>query len=159
MKSSILRAFESDATRLSIKALRKTALAALQADCDGENVIEKKVLKEQFETCLSSLVEKGRLVEEDGIYTKATKDKSTKKRKHESEEEAGPVTNSKKSPDDNEDDELRIKKVKDSAAAAAAYSSYSAASANSKMDLSKFGEQAWKDGKTVSPQVLQNLSH
>ena len=157
MKSSILRAFESDATRLSIKALRKTALAALQADCDGENVIEKKVLKEQFETCLSSLVEKGKLVEEDGIYTKAAKDKSTKKRKHESEEEAGPVTNSKMSPDDNEDDELRIKKVKDSAAAAAAYSSYSAASANSKMDLSKFGEQAWKDGKKVSLQVLQNL--
>ena len=158
MKSSILRAFASDATKLSVKALRKTALAALQADCDGENVIDKKVLKEQFESCLSSLVEKGKLIEEDGVYAKAAKDKSSKKRKNESEDDAGPVAKSNKSQDENEDDELRIKKVKDSAAAAAAYSSYSAASANSKMDLSKFGEQAWKDGKTVSPQVLQNWS-
>ena len=149
MKSSILRSFDADGEGLSLKGLRKAALATLMAE-DSEGS-DKKTLKEQFESCLSSLVEKGKVIEEDGVYTKAAK--SSKKRKTEEEVDDEPATkvtktkNMKADRSQDEDEELKIKAVKDSAAAAAAYSSYSAASANSKMDLSKFGEQAWKDGK------------
>ena len=148
MKSSILKSFDGEEGGLKLKSLRKAALAPLLAEDDSD----KSALKLQFEACLSTLVEKGKLIEADGVYTKPVKDKSSKKRKIEADADSEQATVVKKEksetvvPDAN-DDELKIKAVKD-AASAAAYSSYSAASANSKMDLSKFGEQAWKDGRT-----------
>ena len=161
MKSSILKCFDNEESALKLKSLRNAALAPLLAE--GES--DKKSLKEQFETCLSSLVEKGRITEEDGVYSKALKVKSEKKRKADVDDDAETVTVAKKgknhlnaavlkkesgaTADAGDDDELKIKAVKD-AATAAAYSSYSAASANSKMDLSKFGEQAWKDGEQMT---------
>ena len=146
MKSSILKSFDGEENGLKLKNLRKAALAPLLAEEDSD----KSALKLQFEACLSTLVEKGKLIEEDGVYSKPVKDKSSKKRKIEADDsEQANVGKKEKSATpvaDANDDELKIKAVKD-AASAAAYSSYSAASANSKMDLSKFGEQAWKDGK------------
>ena len=152
MKASILKSFDGEEGCLKLKSLRKAALAPLLAEEDSD----KSALKLQFEACLSTLVEKGKLIEEEGLYSKPVKDKSSKKRKIEADadNEQAIVVKKEKSeavaPDAN-DDELKIKAVKD-AASAAAYSSYSAASANSKMDLSKFGEQAWKDGKISRPQ-------
>lgn len=144
MKSSILKSFDSDGTGLKLKSLRNAALAPLLEDGEGD----KKQLKEQFESCLATLVEKGKVIEENGLYSKALKDK--KKRKLDADTDDGIDENTKKKQSpaviaSDVDDELKIKAVKD-AATAEAYNSYSAASAKSKMDLSKFGEQAWKDG-------------
>ena len=151
MKSSILRSLDADEKGQSLKNLRKAALASLEADGSSDSAVDKKELKAQFESCLSSLVEKGKIIEEDGVYSKAAKVKSDKKRKAETNNDEIVPSNKKsnKVKDEDTDDVLKIKAVKDSAAAAEAYSSYSAASAKSKMDLSKFGEQAWKDGETI----------
>lgn len=139
-----MKSFDSEGTGLKLKTLRNTALAPLLEE--GES--DKKQLKEQFESCLATLVEKGKVVEENGVYSKALKDKKKRKLDADADDVTEKIIKKEKTtaviPND-ADDELKIKAVKD-AATAAAYNSYSAASANSKMDLSKFGEQAWKDG-------------
>lgn len=165
MKASILKSFDSEGTGLKLKTLRNTALAPLLEEEDSD----KKQLKEQFESCLATLVEKGKVVEENGVYSKALKDKKKRKLDADNDDVTEKIVKKEKNTadvtgkiikkektsavvDNDADDELKIKAVKD-AATAAAYNSYSAASANSKMDLSKFGEQAWKDG-TFSTQSL-----
>jgi hypothetical protein len=162
MKASILKSFDSEGTGLKLKTLRTTALAPLLEE--GES--DKKQLKEQFESCLATLVEKGKVVEVNGVYNKALKDKKKRKLDADADDVTEKIKKKEKTTSDmnvkkekttaviinDADDELKIKAVKD-AATAAAYNSYSAASANSKMDLSKFGEQAWKDG-TFFPRNL-----
>jgi hypothetical protein len=150
MKAAILQNLNDG---VSIKVLRKSVLFSLR---DDENS-DKKALKEQFESCLGTLVQKGKISEEDGVYTKQAKDKKRKLDSEIKEEEVNniaddkPVVKSKKGKkeehDDNDEVALKIKGGKE--AAAAAYASYSALSAASKMDLSKFGEQAWKDGNLM----------
>lgn len=158
MKASILKSFDSEGTGLKLKTLRNTALAPLLED--GES--DKKELKEQFESCLATLVEKGKVVEENGVYNKALKDKKKRKLDPDTEDVTEKIIKKEKitaviKVEIKDDDELKIKAVKD-AATAAAYNSYSAASANSKMDLSKFGEQAWKDGMLYSQNLQTCLS-
>lgn len=151
MKAAILKNLNDG---VSIKVLRKSVLFSLR---DDENS-DKKALKEQFESCLGNLVEKGKISAIDGVYCKQAKDKKRKLDSEATEENVNdiadddePAVKSKKGKkeEDADDDVVALKIKGGKEAAAAAYASYSALSAASKMDLSKFGEQAWKDGNFV----------
>ena len=149
IKGAILQLLHGVDGGLTAKKLRRSVLALMGLEANEET-------QENFDKTVEKLVEKGKLNENDGVYTKPEK---VKKEKPEKADKADKVVKDKKrkasvakeeeegegdEPDDPDDDApMKKKSAKDAINNAAGYS---AASAAANIDLSKNGEQAWKDG-------------
>ena len=154
IKGAILQLLHGVDGGLTTKKLRRSVLALMGTEANEEN-------QEEFDKTVEKLVEKGKLNENDGVYTKPEKVKKEKPEKADKEDKAEKVVKDKKrkasavkeekeeegdgeepeDPDDNAP--MKKKRAKDAINNAAGYS---AASAAANIDLSKNGEQAWRDG-------------
>jgi len=150
IKGAILQLLHGVDGGLTTKKLRRSVLALMGTDGNEEN-------EEEFHKTVEKLVEKGKLFEKDGVYTKPEKVKKEKPEKGEKEKKVVKDKKRKSSvmkeeneegegeePEDPEDHvPMKKKSAKDAITNAAGYS---AASAAANIDLSKNGEQAWRDG-------------
>ena len=141
MKAAILQALknaaESNLNELSLKKLRKLTSECFHAN--GET--EDKKWRIEFGEVLTTLEGQGKIVNQDGLYSKKRKSKELKEETNTDDVVQKKQKNTSEVVTTSADDEPELVKKAGSAPV-----SYSASSAKAKMDLSKFGEQAWRDG-------------
>ena len=134
LKAAILQTLTSAEGALSKKKLQKASLALVSDSTEAG-----------FVKALDVLTEKGKVQESDKGYVRTQKPAKAagKKRKADNDDNDADDGNTAPPADEgNDDPPLKKKSGKD----AAATGGYSAASSAANMDLSRNGEQAWRDG-------------
>jgi hypothetical protein len=153
MDSIVLKLLEENTVGLNLKKLKKKAVevAGEHEDFSGK---DKKETKDAFETSLTSLLEKKKIAEEEGVYTKCAKKQSKSKRKvsdladDEPSSTDGKVESVRKEKpekeglppnyDNNDEDEpMKMKRGRLDVS--------SLTNLSCKIDLSREGERAWRE--------------
>jgi hypothetical protein len=162
MNLSVLFALEDASEGVDLKHLKKLALEHASQQ-DGNEGKKKKALKEEFESALNELLEENKISEVEGLYTKSIKKSSKKRQRKEdvvekdddiAEAKAGgsnhealaPTTASKPLAVIDEDEQLVIKKKGKTDLTAL----------SCKIDLSRNGEQAWREGSLSQEYLSTN---